>query len=768
MLAAGSQSGYGGNLYYATSLGGGWTQAYSPAYGVDAISCASSSFCVDGQDNDGYFRYATSPASTSWTLEDQGSSAMKAVYCLSSSFCAMVDATGSVHIATNTSQIESSSWTATNIDGSNTLNGIACTSTTSCIAVDGVGNVLNITVGATGSVTASKNDIDGANSLIAVACTAGSTCVSVDNQGNVFVSTNGGETWTDQYQLSDALTSVACSSASLCLIANATGTVTAIEPSSTGPKNVELPTVAPLAGWSGWLEGQLMSATVGKWTGDEPITYGYQWKRCNSGGEACISIAGATGSTYTATAEDTAHTLRVVITAKNSEGTAVVSSTAGAAIAAQAGPEAHVFNGSGQVVQSYGSSYVTEEGGQIQKAENFAHYFGDPKVTLDAGTFGISKATHVSFESKTKTMNVGALLYSNVAFEGATSGVSTIQVETSLGGYSTALFAGVNPENGNEGGHALSISHIKISANGGLTPDGLIVGPVSGAGLRVEYVTVEGNAGVLLGDSQSLYGGQVHGEAGSRLEFAHNSVLGSGGEGVTIGGSYVDVANNTIESAGGGGISWFSGNYSLHVHNNFVSGPATGIFGDGSPLNGNVVNESIEPTSEEGFNVADEVYENQVVGSCISMSFYREAHSYVYNNSLWNELGDEHCVPQEPFLPGFAGILIKETHDSYFFGNWINKRQGIGIWLDNNGNSPLGTRDNGIGEEPIGGGQEYAPGNEILNARWPMRAEEPKTWQSPWGVSGNYFHNNVAKYNSENCYFEEGEAFTGNVPSSCN
>ncbi len=229
LLADGKNEGYGGNLYYATSLGGSWTLAYSPSYGVDAISCSSSSFCLDGQDNLGYFRYATSPGSTSWTLESQGSATMKGVFCLSSSFCAIADGAGRVHMATTTSQVESSSWTETDVDGSSALNGVACTSTTSCVAVDGAGNVLNLAIAGNGSATASKHDIDGTNSLAAITCT-GATCVTVDSQGNVFVSINGGETWKEQYQLAGKLTSVSCSSSSLCATADAVGNVTALNP----------------------------------------------------------------------------------------------------------------------------------------------------------------------------------------------------------------------------------------------------------------------------------------------------------------------------------------------------------------------------------------------------------------------------------------------------------------------------------------------------------------------------------------------------------
>ncbi|MGN6373586.1 MAG: virginiamycin B lyase family protein, partial [Solirubrobacteraceae bacterium] len=232
LLAAGEDSGYGGNLYYATSVGGTWTQAYSPAYGVDAISCPSASFCADGQDGGGYFRWATTPASTSWNLQDQGSAAMKGIFCLSVSFCAIADSTGSVHVATNETQVKSSSWTQTSVDGSTALNGIACTSTSSCVAVDGAGNVLNLTIATNGTATASKQDIDGTTSLTAVTCTGASTCVTVDAAGNVFVSTDAGKTWSKEYQLGKDLTSVSCATSSLCATVDTAGRVTALNPTS--------------------------------------------------------------------------------------------------------------------------------------------------------------------------------------------------------------------------------------------------------------------------------------------------------------------------------------------------------------------------------------------------------------------------------------------------------------------------------------------------------------------------------------------------------
>jgi hypothetical protein len=218
----------GGNLYSAPSLGGSWTVVLYPIWGVDAISCASSSFCVEGQNHYGFFRYSTSPASASWNIEDQGSAAMSGVSCLSSSFCAIVDNSGNVHVATTTSQIESASWKVTNVDGSSALNGVACISTTLCVAIDGAGNVLELTMSSEGIATASKNDIDGTNDLTAVSCAANSTtCTTVDNQGNIFVSHNGGATWTKDYTFGDKLTSVSCASTSLCVAVDTTGNVNA-------------------------------------------------------------------------------------------------------------------------------------------------------------------------------------------------------------------------------------------------------------------------------------------------------------------------------------------------------------------------------------------------------------------------------------------------------------------------------------------------------------------------------------------------------------
>ena len=61
-------------------------------------------------------------------------------------------------------------------------------------------------------------------------------------------------------------------------------------------------------------------------TGTAPITYAYQWRRCDSDGANCADIAGATGSTYDLVAADVGHAMRVRVTATNAAGSVTADS----------------------------------------------------------------------------------------------------------------------------------------------------------------------------------------------------------------------------------------------------------------------------------------------------------------------------------------------------------------------------------------------------------------------------------------------------------
>ena len=80
-------------------------------------------------------------------------------------------------------------------------------------------------------------------------------------------------------------------------------------------------------------DGVTLTATPGTWTGTQPLSYSFQWNRCDQNGAACGAVAGANGSTYAVSAIDVGHTLRVHVTVKNAKGTSAADSNPSAIVA---------------------------------------------------------------------------------------------------------------------------------------------------------------------------------------------------------------------------------------------------------------------------------------------------------------------------------------------------------------------------------------------------------------------------------------------------
>jgi hypothetical protein len=94
-----------------------------------------------------------------------------------------------------------------------------------------------------------------------------------------------------------------------------------LPPPPTSPMNVVAPALSGTA-----QVGRTLSASNGTWSGSSPMSYAYQWQDCDSSGASCVSVGGATASSYMLGSGDVGHTVRVMVTATNSGGVGVASS----------------------------------------------------------------------------------------------------------------------------------------------------------------------------------------------------------------------------------------------------------------------------------------------------------------------------------------------------------------------------------------------------------------------------------------------------------
>ncbi len=82
------------------------------------------------------------------------------------------------------------------------------------------------------------------------------------------------------------------------------------------PSNQTYPTIAGTV-----QENQTLTAGNGTWSGTTPITFTYQWNRCDQNGKNCAAINGATTNTYTVSHADIGNTLQIAVVGTNSDGT---------------------------------------------------------------------------------------------------------------------------------------------------------------------------------------------------------------------------------------------------------------------------------------------------------------------------------------------------------------------------------------------------------------------------------------------------------------
>jgi hypothetical protein len=100
-----------------------------------------------------------------------------------------------------------------------------------------------------------------------------------------------------------------------------------------GPANTKTPTISGPA-----VQGGTLNADPGKWQGQGPITFTYEWVRCDAQLKSCPPIQGATLGKYTLTAADVGHRIFVRVTAHNAGGISVANSSPTAVVQASTPP----------------------------------------------------------------------------------------------------------------------------------------------------------------------------------------------------------------------------------------------------------------------------------------------------------------------------------------------------------------------------------------------------------------------------------------------
>jgi hypothetical protein len=106
---------------------------------------------------------------------------------------------------------------------------------------------------------------------------------------------------------------------------------TAVVASPQAPANTAPPTISGVPQL-----GQTLAANPGSWTGPQPITFTFQWLRCDQYGGSCADIAGGTNQTFTLTSADVGRALRVRVRAKNQFGSTSATTVPTAAVSATA------------------------------------------------------------------------------------------------------------------------------------------------------------------------------------------------------------------------------------------------------------------------------------------------------------------------------------------------------------------------------------------------------------------------------------------------
>ncbi len=286
---------------------------------------------------------------------------------------------------------------------------------------------------------------------------AGSNCVNIAGAASSSLSLSASEVGDTVRVVVTATNEGGATAATSAATATVAAVASPPPPPPAAPANTALPTISGTA-----TEGQALNASNGSWTGS-PTSFSYKWEDCDASGANCATVVGATAASYTLTAGDVGHTVRVVVMAGNEGGSTAATSTQTETVVAQQSSGGGGGTGGGGTGGGETCTTTISSVSQINSSLK-----AGAVVCLAAGTYGAVSITTTPSSNATLTAAPGA----HVVVGGVNIAASNVTVSQL---HSTGTI------NVGSGGPYPGFSHDIIEHND--------VGPTNGYGISVMSAT---------------------------------------------------------------------------------------------------------------------------------------------------------------------------------------------------------------------------------------------------------------------------------------